>query len=158
MEVALLLHLLEKLHEIGLREFTLCDTIGVAYPKQVEQTIDAVRRAFPQSTFYVHIHDTRNMGMLNSYVAVQCGIDGVHTAIGGMVGCSFAPGVSGNTSSAVLVYMIERHGFVPVIDFDRLLQPAQLAQGCIAGAPRCPNFTLAARQPGFIYHHTTCLF
>ena len=149
MAVALLLHLLEKLHEIGLREFTLCDTIGVAYPKQVEQTIDAVRRAFPQSTFYVHIHDTRNMGMLNSYVAVQCGIDGVQTAIGGMGGCPFAPGASGNTSSEDLVYMLERNGFDTGIDFDRLLQTAKLAKGCIDGNFSGHHINITADQCGF---------
>lgn len=73
----------EKAYALGIRDIDLCDTIGVATPVQVENTILALREKFPDITFGVHIHDTRNMGMACSLVALQCGLTRVSTTVGG---------------------------------------------------------------------------
>ena len=64
----------QRAHGLGIRDIDLCDTIGVATPLQVQKTIEALRAQFPDITFGVHIHDTRNMGMACSLAAMQCGV------------------------------------------------------------------------------------
>lgn len=128
-----LLRMLEKFNNIGINKFTLCDTVGVAYPALVEKVFSVVKNEFPEAVFNVHIHDTRNMGLLNSYVALQAGADSVQTAVGGLGGCPFAPGASGNTSSEDLVYMLNKSGYETGINFDRLLETAKYAKQHIDG-------------------------
>lgn len=128
-----LLELIRKMREIGIHHFTLCDTIGVAYPTLIEEVFHAVKREFPDDEFNVHIHDTRNMGILNSLTALKCGAHSVQAAIGGLGGCPFAPGATGNTSSEDLVYMLNKCGYDTGIDFDQLLATAKYTKEHIAG-------------------------
>lgn len=123
----------EKAHALGIRDIDLCDTIGVATPVQVENTILALREKFPDITFGVHIHDTRNMGMACSLVAMQCGIARVSTTVGGLGGCPFAPGASGNTASEDFVYMLEKMGVETGVDFEKLLQTAKYLREKVPG-------------------------
>lgn len=81
----------EKAHALGIRDIDLCDTIGVATPVQVENTILALREKFPDITFGVHIHDTRNMGMACSLVAMQCGIARVSPLWAGLAAAHSRP-------------------------------------------------------------------
>ena len=133
MPVGALLELVGRLREIGVDAFTLCDTVGLAYPTLIERVFRAVKGQFPGVEFNAHIHDTRNMGTLNSYVALLCGADSVQTAVGGLGGCPFAPGATGNTSSEDLVYMLNHCGFDTGIDFDILLRTAKFAKEHIDG-------------------------
>lgn len=133
MHIEPLLVLIGRLSSLGIRAFSLCDTTGVAYPAQIERTFAAVKREFPTHEFNVHIHDTRNMGLLNSYIAMQCGADSIQVAVGGLGGCPFAPGASGNTSSEDLVYMLNKCGYDTGIDFDVLLSTAKYARQVIDG-------------------------
>ncbi|MDA6078070.1 hypothetical protein O0544_23145 [Edwardsiella anguillarum] len=77
-----LLALIAALAAEGIDEFTLCDTIGVAYPGQVLSTLNAVRAAFPAVRLNIHIHDTRNMGIINSYLAATWPVDAIQTSLG----------------------------------------------------------------------------
>lgn len=133
MSIESLLELINKIKNIGINAFTLCDTIGVAYPALVEEVLKAVKKEFPRDEFGIHIHDTRNMGILNSYVAILNGADSVQAAIGGLGGCPFAPGASGNTSSEDLIYMLNKNGYDTGIDFDKLLLTAKFAKEKING-------------------------
>lgn len=133
MSVEALLELIGKLRNIGIHAFTLCDTVGMAYPTLVEKVFRTVKREFPEDEFNVHIHDTRNMGILNSYVALQNGADSVQAAIGGLGGCPFAPGATGNTSSEDLVYMLNKCGCDTGIDFEKLLETAKYTKSVIDG-------------------------
>lgn len=128
-----LMSLLEKLRAIGIHNFTLCDTIGVAWPTLVEQVFTAVKKEFPKDEFGVHIHDTRNMGIINSFTALSCGADNVQAAIAGLGGCPFAPGATGNTSTEDLVYMLNKCGYDTGIDFEKLLKTAKYAKANIDG-------------------------
>ena len=132
--VSQLVDLVGKLHDLGIRAFTLCDTVGMAYPTQVETVFRTMKAVFPGVEFNVHIHDTRNMGVLNSYVAMLSGADSIQTAIGGLGGCPFAPGASGNTSSEDVVYMLNKCGYDSGIDFDQLLQTAKYTKDVIEGS------------------------
>ena len=128
-----LLLLVGRLKEIGVDAFTLCDTVGLAYPALVERIFRAVKSVFPGVEFNAHIHDTRNMGILNSYVALGSGADSIQAAVGGLGGCPFAPGATGNTSSEDLVYMLNHCGYDTGIDFDKLLDAARFAKEHIDG-------------------------
>ncbi len=70
MSVDALVELIGKLKDVGVDAFTLCDTIGVAYPTLLQKVFKTVKEAFPGTGFNAHIHDTRNMGILNSYIAL----------------------------------------------------------------------------------------
>lgn len=128
-----LLSLIDKMRDIGIHHFTLCDTVGMAYPTMIEKVFLAVKKEFPEDEFNVHIHDTRNMGILNSLIALKCGAGSVQTSIGGLGGCPFAPGATGNTSSEDLVYMLNKCGYNTGIDFDQLLKTAKYARSVIDG-------------------------
>ena len=105
-----------------IQELDLCDTIGVANPRQVRETIAAVRRAYPRMPLQVHIHDTRNMGMVNTLAAIECGVTAIQSTLGGLGGCPFAPGASGNLATEDIVYMLNDMGYHTGVDFSALLE------------------------------------
>lgn len=118
---------------LGITEFNICDTVGVAFPTQVRSYLLALQEAFPDVTLNVHIHDTRNMGIVNTLAAIECGITKVQASIGGLGGCPFAPGASGNTSSEDLIYMLNLMGYETGVQFDALLDAAQYTKEHIEG-------------------------
>lgn len=122
-----------KAWEAGARSFTICDSNGIADPVQIETYLTGLRRDFPGANLRVHIHDTRNMGMVNSLTAVKCGIRHIETAIGGLGGCPFLKGASGNTATEDFVYMLQRMGYQTGIDMNKLLETATFAAGAIEG-------------------------
>jgi len=115
---------LKRAHDIGISSFNLCDTVGLAHPMMVERLVDASLSEFRECEFQIHIHDTRNMGIINSYKALERGITKIQTSIGGLGGCPFAPGASGNTSTEDFVYMLNRMGFNTGIDVNVLIEVA----------------------------------
>ncbi|MGI6169419.1 MAG: hydroxymethylglutaryl-CoA lyase [Christensenellales bacterium] len=133
MAIQPLIELIRSLHKIGIDAFTLCDTIGIANPNQVKNVLSSVQAAFPDCVFSLHIHDTRNMGILNSYIGLMSGAASVQTAVGGLGGCPFAPGASGNTSSEDLVYLLEQAGYETGINFEKLLETAKYLRSNVQG-------------------------
>ena len=123
----------EKLWAYGIRSINLADTIGVADPAQVRRTVKAMMEALPECEFQIHIHDTRNMGMVNTLAAIECGITTVQSTLGGLGGCPFAPGASGNTATEDLVFMLERMGYDTGIDFDKLLALSKYQHSFVDG-------------------------
>jgi len=109
----------------GLKIVNLCDTIGIGDPKQVRDTIRGVQDEYPLLDIMVHIHDTRNMGMVNTLAAIECGVNKVQSTLGGLGGCPFAPGASGNLSTEDLVFMLNKMGYETGIDFDLLTDVAK---------------------------------
>ena len=113
------------------QEIDLCDTIGVANPRQVRETIRAMQEAYPQMPLQVHIHDTRNMGMVNTLAAIECGVTAAQSTLGGLGGCPFAPGASGNLATEDLVYMLNDMGYDTGIDFGKLLEVSRYQKEAI---------------------------
>lgn len=111
--------------EEGLTDVDLCDTIGIGDPAQVRTIIAAVKDAFPSLSLQVHIHDTRNMGMANTLAAIESGVTRCQSTLGGLGGCPFAPGASGNLATEDLVYMLDRMGYETGIDAGKLVQAAK---------------------------------
>ena len=133
MEIGPLLELIGALHDEGVDAFTLCDTIGVAHPEQVKAVLRAAKAGFPKARFSIHIHDTRNMGILNTYIAIREGVHSVQTTLGGLGGCPFAPGASGNTATEDLVYLLNEEGYDTGIDFEKILDAARYLQEHVRG-------------------------
>lgn len=148
MELGPLLDLIGRFVKLGVRAFTLCDTIGVAHPGQVRQVFEEARKTFPDVEFNAHIHDTRNMGMINSYTALQSGADAIQTALGGLGGCPFAPGASGNTATEDLVYMLRREGYETGFDFSRLLDAAKFLKANVHGNYSGHHVAITQAWPG----------
>lgn len=117
---------------LGVHEFNLCDTIGIANPKQVRTVIHVVRAAYPDLILQVHIHDTRNMGMVNTLAAIEAGVERIQSTLGGLGGCPFAPGASGNLATEDIVYMLNDMGYYTGIDFDELLEASKREKEVIA--------------------------
>ncbi|MGL4863765.1 MAG: hydroxymethylglutaryl-CoA lyase [Cetobacterium sp.] len=123
----------KKAVDIGITTINLCDTIGVANPEQVKKVVENLLIKFPNIEFHIHIHDTRNMGMLNSYVAIESGIKHIQASIGGMGGCPFAPGASGNLSTEDFIYMLDKIKVDTGINFEKLLSVAKECKKTIPG-------------------------
>jgi len=124
---------IERARGLGITSITLCDTIGIATPNQVREYITYLSDYFSDMDFRVHIHDTRNMGMVNTLTAVECGVKHIEVSIGGLGGCPFAAGASGNTATEDFVYMLRSIGYETGIDFDKLLDAAKFASEHIRG-------------------------
>ena len=119
--------------EAGMKTVTYCDTIGIADPVQVKRLLLASRKAYPDLNIEVHMHDTRGLGMVNTMVAIACGVTGVQTALAGLGGCPFAPGASGNLSTEDTVWMLNEAGYKTGIDFSRILAAAKYQVSKIPG-------------------------
>lgn len=111
--------------ESGIDGVNLCDTIGIANPAQVRDTIDAVRSEYPDLDLQIHIHDTRNMGMVNTLAAIEHGVDKVQSTLGGLGGCPFAPGASGNLATEDLAFMLSEMGFELDVDVRKMVDLAR---------------------------------
>nr|WP_300090260.1 hydroxymethylglutaryl-CoA lyase [Sedimentibacter sp.] len=127
------LEFIHKLAAMGVKEVNLCDTIGVANPRQVREIVAAVKKEFPEMELQVHIHDTRNMGIANTLAAIEAGITKVQSTLGGLGGCPFAPGASGNTATEDLAYMLNDMGYETGIDVNKLIEAAKYEKTIIDG-------------------------
>jgi len=107
--------------DLGVRGLTICDTTGMAHPAQVEAMAEAMRQAFPQLQMTFHFHNTRGMGLANVMAAARAGIDRFDGSLGGLGGCPYAPGASGNISSEDAIHLLMCLGYETGIDLDRLL-------------------------------------
>lgn len=111
----------ERFAALGVRGITLCDTTGMAYPTQVQALSQRVRDAFPGLQVTLHFHNTRGMALANTLAALQAGIDRFDASLGGLGGCPYAPGASGNVCMEDLVHMLELMGYVTGMDLERVL-------------------------------------
>ena len=107
------------------------DTIGTTTPLRVVQLLDAVRRACPGVAVGVHFHDTRGTGQANALAAIQAGVTQLDSSIGGLGGCPFAPGASGNIATEELVYMLEESGVRTGLDLDAVLAAARVTEQAV---------------------------
>jgi len=114
-----------ELAALGVAEIALADTIGAGDPWAVTRKVEAARAAAPDAALRLHFHDTRNTGLANAYAGVEAGIDVLDASVGGIGGCPFAPGATGNIATEDLVYMLERAGFETGYDLDALIATAR---------------------------------
>jgi hydroxymethylglutaryl-CoA lyase len=114
------------LRQMGVYQVSLGDTIGVANPVQVERVLEMVLAEVPQEQIAMHFHDTRGTALANCTVGLQLGVETIDAAVGGLGGCPYAPGASGNLATEDVVAMLHAMGIETGIDLDKLVGCAQL--------------------------------
>jgi hydroxymethylglutaryl-CoA lyase len=137
--------------ERGADEVCIADTIGAADPGQVSALIRGLVDAHGHERLGCHFHDTRAMGLANVYAALEAGVRSFDSSIGGLGGCPFAPGASGNVATEDVVMMVQQMGFETGIDLGRLMQAADLAReltGTAPGGRASPWLRRQLQKPG----------
>jgi isopropylmalate/homocitrate/citramalate synthase len=99
-----------RLLDLGVFEVAVSDTIGVAHPGQIAEVLDAVTRVVPLAQVALHLHDTRGTALANVLAGLQYGVTTFDSAAGGLGGCPYAPGASGNLATEDLLYMLDGLG------------------------------------------------
>jgi hydroxymethylglutaryl-CoA lyase len=137
------IRLVEKCLEAGVDFVAIADTVGYAGPKQVGELTAAVVKLAGSKPVCVHLHDTRGMGIANASAALDAGARVLDGSLGGLGGCPFAPGATGNVVFEDLVFLCESKGFPTGIDIERLIavrailrteMPAEALYGGLARA------------------------
>lgn len=132
--VARLADVVRRLVDIGARAITLGDTTGMANPQQVQQVLQHLMPTFPGVEWILHTHDTRAMAIPNILAAMECGVSSFDASVGGLGGCPFAPGASGNVCTEDLVHCLHAMGVQTGVDLERLIAAARRVQD-IVGRP-----------------------
>lgn len=114
----------ETVASMGVDSITLDDTVGVGNPARVEETYRRLQEARPGVVFGAHFHDTRGLAVANVWGAWRQGVRVFDSSYGGLGGCPFAPGSSGNVATETLVYMFEEAGISTGIDLETLMRVA----------------------------------
>ena len=120
--------------ELGADQLCLGDTIGTTAPRRVVELIAAVRSVAPTLDVGVHFHDTRGTGQANVLAALQVGVTQIDASVGGLGGCPFAPGASGNIATEELVYMLSESGVDTGADLDAVLTAARATEAAVGHA------------------------
>ncbi|PYO22114.1 MAG: hydroxymethylglutaryl-CoA lyase [Candidatus Rokuibacteriota bacterium] len=123
-----------RLVEMGARAVGLADTTGMANPRHVSRVFEHLVPRFPGVDWTLHTHDTRAMAIPNILAAMEHGVTNFDASIGGLGGCPFAPGASGNVCSEDLVHCLHAMGVQTGIDFDRLLAVSRRVQEIVGRA------------------------
>lgn len=118
------LEVVDRLFSFGVTEISLGDTIGVGTPNEVEALLDVLLAKYEAEQFAMHFHDTRGTALANVVKSLEMGITKFDSSIGGLGGCPYAKGASGNVATEDLLYMFHRMGIQTGIDMDKLLQAA----------------------------------
>jgi hydroxymethylglutaryl-CoA lyase len=107
--------------ELGVGSLTLADTTGMGHPKQVLDLCTEVRDRWPELELALHFHNTRGMGLANVLSGLAAGVQHYEACLGGLGGCPFAPGATGNICTEDLVHMLECMGYTTGVNLDKLL-------------------------------------
>ena len=118
----------ENLFEMGINELSLGDTIGVANPAQVQEVLEVLLKRFSADKLAVHFHDTRGTALANILAALELGITTFDGSVGGLGGCPYAPGASGNVATDDLIYMLDGMGIESGVNLENLLAAAEFIQ------------------------------
>lgn len=119
------LRLTDILLSYGIDEISLGDTIGEAHPLQVERRLDILLERFPADKIALHFHDTKGMALANIYTALKAGITIFDSSSGGLGGCPYAPGSSGNVATEDVVHMLQKLGIETNIHLPALIKAAE---------------------------------
>jgi len=121
----------EQYLRMGMHSITLADTTGMAHPRQVAKLCQTFAERWPEAVFTAHFHNTRGMGLANALAAVNAGVSSLDASLGGIGGCPFAPGATGNICTEDLVHMFQRMGLETGVNLDALLEAAATLPGLI---------------------------
>ena len=130
----------------------LADTVGYGNPAQVRRIFRRVRNEIGHKLEGAHFHDTRGLGLANALAAYEEGVRSFDSSMGGLGGCPFAPGASGNVITEDLVFMFESMGLDTGIDLEALLKARELLASAIPDEPIYGHIPLAGLPKGFSRH------
>jgi len=126
--VARVLGVVDRALADGADRVAFGDTTGMATPTRVTAVFDAVRERHPDVPVLLHFHDTRGTALANVLAALQLGVTEFDASVGGLGGCPYAPGATGNLATEELVHMVEDMGIDTGVDLEALLEVARLAE------------------------------
>jgi hydroxymethylglutaryl-CoA lyase len=136
--------------EAGCDEVGLADTTGYANPQQIRRVFRKVRAAIGDKLAGAHLHNTRGLGLANVVAALEEGVRTFDSSLGGLGGCPFAPGASGNIVTEDLVFMLESMGLRTGVDLEKLLAIRRILEAGIPGEPLYGYVPLAGVTKGFV--------
>jgi hydroxymethylglutaryl-CoA lyase len=122
----------KRVAEAGADEVAIADTIGVAVPSDVASRVAAVRAVIGDVPLRAHFHDTRHTGVANVAAAVAAGVTVVDASLGGVGGCPFAPGATGNVATEDVAYLLHRTGHDTGLDLDALIDAVAFVESLVA--------------------------
>jgi len=128
---------------------SLADTVGYANPAQIRRVFARVRREIGGKLRAAHLHDTRGLGLANALAAYEEGVRHFDSSMGGLGGCPFAPGASGNVITEDLVFMFESMGVPTGIDMAKLLEARKMMVAALPEEPVYGHMALAGLPKGF---------
>jgi isopropylmalate/homocitrate/citramalate synthase len=124
-EPAKVVEVASRLRDAGSDEISIGDTIGVAVPSQVQEVMGRLQEVVPASALAVHFHDTRGTALANVLAALQLGVAIVDSSAGGLGGCPYAPGASGNLATEDLLYMLHGMGLETGVDLGAVVRASR---------------------------------
>lgn len=130
-ELDRLAYIVTRLVGFGVHGISLADTTGMANPIQVKQILHHLMPKFPTVIWHLHTHNTRAMAIPNVLAAIDCGVTHFDASLGGLGGCPFAPGATGNVCTEDLVHCLHAMGYDTGIDLERLVATAHRVQEII---------------------------
>jgi hydroxymethylglutaryl-CoA lyase len=119
--VAAVADVVRRLRDLGCDEIDIADTIGVGTANQVKEVIRAAAQEFPIDRLAGHYHDTYGQALANSLASLEVGLSIFHSSVGGLGGCPFAPGATGNVATEDLLYLLHGLGLPTGIDLDEVV-------------------------------------
>jgi hydroxymethylglutaryl-CoA lyase len=128
---AKVLDISQRLVDLGCYQVSLGDTIGVGTPRQTREIVLRFLDAMPVERFALHLHDTRGTALANVLVGLELGVRDFDASVGGVGGCPYAPGASGNLATEDLVYMLHGMGVETGVDMEKLLVAGNVAEQVI---------------------------
>jgi hydroxymethylglutaryl-CoA lyase len=129
------IRLAEQYVEHGADKLSIADTVGYASPPQVKRIFGRLAQTIRGVEFTGHFHDTRGLGLANVYAALEAGVRSFDASLGGLGGCPWAPGATGNIVTEDLVFLLESSGFKTGVDLDRLVQVRRIVARALPGEP-----------------------
>lgn len=117
--------------DLGITSISLGDTTGMATPPIVQERVRALRDPVPEADIALHFHNTRGVGLVCAYAGLQEGVTRFESSVGGLGGCPFAPGATGNICTEDLVYMLDECGIESGVDLQRLIAVSRQAEAAI---------------------------
>lgn len=121
----------KRVADAGADEVAIADTIGCAVPDDVAERVEAVRAVIGATPLRAHFHDTRHTGVANVAAAVAAGVRIVDSSLGGVGGCPFAPGATGNVATEDIAYLLHRSGYDTGLDLTALLEAVPFVEGLV---------------------------
>ena len=116
---------------VGIYEISLSDASGMAYPSQVYDMCQEMRRCYPQVNWWLHFHNTRGLGIANSLAGMEAGFTQFDTSFAGVGGCPFVPGAAGNVATEDVLHMCEEMGIATGIDLDKAMEVSRQVAGLV---------------------------